>query len=530
MQTDLWWREGVIYQIYPRSFADSNADGLGDLPGITARLDYLAGLGVTALWLSPFYPTPDKDFGYDISDYTAVDPRFGTLDDFQRLVDAAHARGLRIIIDQVLNHTSDLHPWFLESSRSRENPKADWYLWSDSIPNNWQSVFGGPAWTWSPERRQYYFHMFLRQQPDLNWRNPDVRAALLEVLRFWLERGVDGFRLDVFNVYFKDEALRSNPFKPGLRAFDRQRHIYDADRPEMVPLLRELRRLLDSFPERYAVGETFLSAPGKIAQYVGPDCLHAAFDFGLTGSPFRPAALLRHLQAAYALESRHGIWPVHVLGNHDVPRMATRHAVGESDERLKLMMALLLTQRGTPFLYYGEEIGMRDLPLRRDQILDPPGRKYWPFYKGRDGCRGPMQWDGTQYAGFSASQPWLPVHPDHVRRSVEAQEADPHSLLNFTRALLRLRREHPAMRRGPFISLEGAPADSLLYLRTDPAGSVLVALNFSARENHLRLPPAYRDCKWELLLSSHTAAALRLEAGHLSLQPWEACLLWSDQT
>lgn len=529
MQTGPWWREGVIYQIYPRSFADGNADGLGDLPGIAARLDYLADLGVTALWLSPFYPTPDKDFGYDICDYTDVDPRFGTLDDFQRLLEESHTRGLRLIIDQVLNHTSDLHPWFLESRLSRENPRSDWYLWSDSIPNNWQSVFGGPAWNWSPERRQYYFHMFLREQPDLNWRNPEVRSAMLEVLRFWLQRGVDGFRLDVFNAYFKDQALRSNPFKPGLRAFDRQRHIHDVDRPEMVPLLQEFRRLLVSFPERYAVGETFLSGPGRIEKYVGPDRLHAAFDFGLTGSPFRPAALLRHLQAAYTLERQHGVWPTHVLGNHDVPRMATRHGLREGDERLKLMMALLLTQRGTPFLYYGDEIGMRDLHLRRSEILDPPGRKYWPFYKGRDGCRGPMQWDDSQYAGFSSSKPWLPVHPDYIRRNVEAQQADPASLLNFTRSLLRLRREHPALRRGPFISLDDSPTDSLLYLRPEPAGSILVALNFSARENQVRLPASYVDCGWELLLSSHPAASQRLRADRLSLQPYEACLLWSDR-
>ncbi len=529
MQTDPWWREGVIYQIYPRSFADSRGGGLGDLPGITSRLDYLADLGVSAIWLSPFYPTPDKDFGYDISSYTEVDPRFGTLEDFQRLVDEAHARGLRVIIDQVLNHTSDQHPWFLESRRSREDPKSGWYLWSDSIPNNWQSIFGGPAWTWSLERRQYYFHMFLREQPDLNWRDPEVRQAILDVLRFWLERGVDGFRLDVFNAYFKDEALRSNPFRPGLRAFDRQRHVHDMDDPAMIPLLQEFRRLLDSFPDRYAVGETFLSGPGKIARYVGPDRLHAAFDFGLTHSPFHPASLLRHLQATYALEREHGIWPTHVLGNHDVRRPASRHGVGEGDERVKLMMALLLTQRGTPFLYYGDEIGMRDLRLRRDQILDPPGRKYWPFYTGRDGCRAPMQWDASPYAGFSSSKPWLPVHPDYVHRNVETQRLDPRSLFNFTRALLRLRREHPALRRGDFISLDDHPGDSLLYLRPDPAGSILVALNFRNREIEVRLPPAIADCVWEPLLTSSREGQPAVRSGRLTLQPYEARLSWSAQ-
>ncbi len=507
-EPSLWWREGIIYQIYPRSFSDSNGDGLGDLPGILSRLDYLADLGVDAIWLSPFYPTPDADFGYDVSDHTDVDPRFGSLADFDRLLDEAHARGLRVILDLVLNHTSDRHPWFLESRSSRENPRADWYLWRDR-PNNWQSVFGGRAWTYVPERDQYYYHMFLPQQPDVNWRNPEVRRAQLDVVRFWLARGVDGFRLDVFNVYFKDEAFRENPFRPGLRAFDRQRHIYDADRPEMIPLLRELRAILDERPGRYAVGETFLSTPEKIVRYCGPDRLHAAFHFRFLRSPFAPRAFRKAIEEWERLYAEYGIWPNYVLGNHDVPRMATRYAHGEDDARLKVLMALLLTLRGTPFLYYGEEIGMRDIRLRRSEILDPPGRKYWPFYKGRDGCRSPMQWDDSPHAGFTTGTPWLPVHPNYTHRNVSSQQENPASLLNFTRQLIALRKEYAALRRGEFEFLPTPTRQVMLYRRREGDEEILIALNFVARPLRLSLPASVTARSWHTLLSTGTVSPSR---------------------
>ncbi len=524
MDNFTWWRDGVIYQIYPRSFADGNNDGIGDLPGIIDHLDYIADLGVSAIWLSPFYPTPDKDFGYDISDYTDVDPRFGTLQDFDRLVGEAHRRGIRVIVDLVLNHTSDQHAWFQESRSSRDNPRADWYIWKDTIPNNWQAVFGGPAWTYAPERNQYYYHMFLPEQPDVNWRNPEVRRAILDVVRFWLERGVDGFRLDVFNVYFKDGDFRSNPSAFGLRSFERQKHIYDGDRPEMVPLLQELRALLDSYPERYAVGETFLSTPEKITSYVGDDRLHAAFNFEFTHAPFHPAALLRHIQNSERVEREHGSWPTYVLSNHDVYRPASRHGRGEDDARVKVMTALLLTQRGTPFLYYGEELGMRDISLSRKEILDPPGQKYWPFYKGRDGCRSPMQWNDGVNAGFSTVKPWLPVHPNYLKRNVAAQQADPSSMLNFTRGLLRLRREHPALQRGGFV-LAGESRKHLAYLRRLAGETILVALNFSDRPLRIDLPRDLTAQSWKLLLSTHRAESPDLSTGGLDLQPYEACLL-----
>lgn len=534
----LWWRDGIIYQIYPRSFADSNGDGLGDLPGIISRLDYLSDLGIDAIWLSPIYPSPDKDFGYDVSDHTAIDPRFGTLADFERLLTEAHQRGIRVILDLVLNHTSDQHPWFIESRSSRENPKSEWYIWQPpisshplvgrthrvQIPNNWQSVFGGRAWTYEPARGQYYYHMFLKEQPDVNWRNPHVRKAQLDVIRFWLERGVDGFRLDVFNVYFKHAEFPNNPPKFGLRGFDRQHHVYDCDQPEMIPLLNELRAILDSYPGRYAVGETFFATPEKAAHYCGSDRLHAAFNFEFTWQRFQPE---RFLGAIRRWEETAGteVWPNYVLSNHDIPRSATRYARGEDDARAKVALALLLTLRGTPFMYYGEEIGMRDVSLRRGQIMDPPGKRYWPFYKGRDGCRSPMQWDDSPNAGFTTGKPWLPVHPNYRQRNAAAQRADPTSMLNFTRKLIALRKEMPALRRGDFVSLTPAPREALVYLRRTPEQTVLVALNFTGRRAKVSVQAPLSKNNWRLLFSTARDDPPRMGRDTIELAPYEVCLV-----
>ena len=472
----LWWRDGVIYQIYPRSFSDSNNDGLGDLPGITSRLDYLSHLGVDAIWLSPFYPSPDVDFGYDISDHCNVDPRFGTLSDFDNLVREAHRRNIRVVLDLVLNHTSDQHPWFAESRSSSDNPKRDWYMWNKNIPNNWQSVFGGGGWEYDEKTSEYYFHMFVKEQPDVNWRNPQLRQAQLDVVRFWLARGADGFRLDVFNAYFKDETLRDNPPKFGLRGFDRQKHVYDIDQPEMLPLLNELRAILDASPEKYAVGETFLATPERAASYCGPDKLHAAFNFDFTLRPYNPSAFRNAIEKwdSFAGEQ---VWPNYVLSNHDQPRAATRYCRTEDDRHARVVMTLLLTLRGTPFLYYGEEIGMRDISLARHEILDPPGKYYWPFFKGRDGCRSPMQWNALSNAGFSHAKPWLKIHPNYTRRNVETQQADPNSLFHLTRQLIILRRAYPALRRGKLAFLE-APRGTLSYTRTHASEKLAVVLDF----------------------------------------------------
>jgi alpha-glucosidase len=522
MDDYLWWRDGVIYQIYPRSFADSNGDGLGDLPGIISRLDYLADLGIDALWLSPIYPSPDKDFGYDVSDYSNIDPRYGTLADFDQLVAGVHARGLRLILDMVMNHTSDKHVWFQESRSSRDNPKRDWYIWKDR-PNNWPASFGGKAWEFDAATGQYYLHLFTKEQPDVNWRNPAVRQAQLEAFRFWLDRGVDGFRLDVFNAYFKHPGFPDNPPKFGLRGFDRQRHIYDMGQPEMLPLLNDLRALLDSYPERYSVGETYLATPQKTVSYCGPDKLHAAFSFDFTSNelffPWNPGWIKGQIVRRELTFNTAGIWPTTVMSNHDLPRAASRYAKGGQDAQARIAMALLLTLRGTPFLYYGEEIGMCDITLCRSEILDPPGRRYWPIYKGRDGCRSPMQWDNGVQAGFSTARPWLPVNPDFLHRNVLAQQADPHSLFHFTKKLLALRKKYPALRRGDYLPLETGPG-TLAYLRSMPEQSVLVAINFKGRLAEFAPQPG----KWQMLFSSQVDSTDPIA----NLAPYEVRLLLGE--
>ena len=548
-----WWQSGIIYQIYPRSFADSNGDGIGDLNGITAHLDYLAGLGVSALWLSPIYPSPDADFGYDVSDYCAVDPKYGSMADFDRLVSEAGARGLHIILDLVLNHTSEAHPWFVESRASRDNPKRDWYLWRDpapggGAPNNWQSVFGGSGWEADPATGQYYFHMFTRQQPDVNWHNPAVRAAMLDVFRFWLERGVDGFRLDVFNEYFKDPQFRDNPVifpVPGF-GFAGQKHVNDVDRPEMLPLLKEIRALLDAYStpghERYAVGETFGIGKSRAPDYIGADKLHAAFNFTFTGLPWSGE---RYLHAI--LDWEHGLgaeWPNYVFNNHDTIRSATRlhalignsnvalwqHGDLEDDARLKVLAALLLTLRGTPFMYYGEEIGMRDLPIRsKDEVLDPVGRRFWPLIKGRDGCRAPMQWDDSPNAGFApaSAHPWLPAHPDYPARNVAAQQAEAESLLSVYRRLIALRRDSPALVEGLFLPLSHGRRRLLAYLRQTPGQTLLVALNFAHRRQRLVLGAQLARATWRLRFSTrpHPGSQPPIANDLLTLAPDEAMIL-----
>ena len=489
----LWWRDGIIYQIYPRSFADSNADGIGDLPGIISKLDYLQELGIDAIWLSPIYPSPDVDYGYDVADYNAIDPKFGTMQDFEELVKKAKKRGIHIIMDLVLNHTSDEHPWFLESKKSRDNSFHDWYLWRDpkpdgSPPNNWQAIFGGPAWEYVPELGQYYYHMFFKQQPDLNWRNPLVRNAMLDVFRFWLNKGVDGFRLDVFNAYFKDPAFTDNPPKIGIRSFDRQEHIFDVSQPEMYPLLNEIRAIMDSKKQTYVVGETFLADPERTASYCGDEKLHAAFHFDFANNRWHPKRFLKSACKWYAALSEDA-WPNNFLSNHDMHRTATRYCLGEDDRRAKVAAAMLLTIKGTPFIYFGEEIGMRDIPIRKKaDVKDPVGRHFWPFFKGRDGCRSPMQWTSENNAGFSTADPWLPVHNNYPKRNVANQSADSDSLLNTIKQLIQIRKAELALQRGNFVPIFDDPQYLLAFFRTYQEQQVLVVLNFSSRELLFEMP------------------------------------------
>jgi len=516
----LWWRDGIIYQIYPRSFADSNNDGIGDLPGIISKLDYLQALGVDAIWLSPIYPSPDVDFGYDVADYTAIDPKFGTMADFEQLLKQAKKRDIHIILDLVLNHTSDQHDWFIESRKSRDNPYHDWYLWHDptpdgDTPNNWQAVFGGSAWEFDPALGQYYYHMFYKEQPDLNWRNPDVRAAMLDVFRFWLNKGVDGFRLDVFNAYFKDPDLWDNPPKLGIRPFEWQKHIYDVSQPEMYPLLHEIRDILDRHGETYAVGETFLSNTEQTATYCGDNKLHTAFNFEFADNRWHPKRFQKSAVKWYdALPE--SAWPNNFLSNHDMKRSATRYCFGEDDRRAKVAAAMLLTLKGTPFIYYGEEIGLRDIAIRsKDDVKDPIGKRFWPLYKGRDGCRAPMQWNNAANAGFSQIKPWLPVHPNYPERNVEQQMNDPESLLNFYKKLIRIRKTSPALQRGNFMPLVDDPRIIMAFQRQYLDERVVVVLNFTSREHAFNLPQG----SWVSCFDETPAS------GSLMIAPYEVSIL-----
>ena len=472
-----WWRHGILYQVYPRSFADANGDGVGDLAGIADRLPHIASLGVDAVWISPFYPSPMKDFGYDVSDYTGVHPLFGTLDDFDRLVARARSLGLRIIVDLVLSHTSDAHPWFRESRNSRTGAHADWYVWADpkpdgTPPNNWLSIFGGPAWQWEARREQYYLHNFLAAQPDLNVHNPAVVDALMGVARFWLDRGVSGFRLDALNFLTHDPQLRDNPPRdpdadqPGFRVspanpYDRQLHVYDRSRPSTVPVLERLRLVLDDYPETTSVAEVAEETPHTAASYVTGDTrLHMAYSFDLLNDRLRAPYIRRVVEDTIAIFGDG--WPCWALSNHDVPRVASRWSgtpPGQSapPDLARLAMTLLLTLPGTPCLYQGEELGLPEAEIPFARLQDPYGITFWPMFKGRDGCRTPMPWrhDAVNF-GFGTGDPWLPLPGVHADLTVDRQDGDPRSLLTFTRQLIGYRKRQPALTGGTIRFLDTA--------------------------------------------------------------------------
>jgi alpha-glucosidase len=521
-----WWRGAVIYQIYPRSFLDTNADGIGDLAGITRKLDYIASLGVDGIWLSPFYRSPMKDFGYDVSDYLDVDPIFGTLADFDTLLAEAHDRSLKVIVDQVWSHSSNMHPWFVESAGSTDNPRADWYVWADpkpdgSPPNNWLASFGGPAWTWSPRRRQYYLHNFLPEQPDLNYWSKEVREAMLGIARFWLDRGVDGFRLDVINYIVHDRELRDNP--PAMRAVDpplatmMQRHVFDRSRPEALDFIRDLRRLMDSYGERMTVGEIGDDPPlPRQQEYTAPpDRLHTAYSFYLLSGPATPE---RFAQALSSWAEAPG-WPSWSLGNHDVARFASRIARDEPSIT-RTLMAALLALRGTIFLYQGEELGLPQAEVPFELLQDPYDINAYPSGEGRDGARTPIPWRGDPVvAGFSdAPRTWLPIDPAHRPLAVDRQEPDPASMLNFTRRLIAVRKASPALRTGE-ASLVGAPLGVLAFERREGDERVVCLFELDGRAAQVglaRLAGAEPLMLWQ-------GAALR-EAG-VHLPPFSGAIL-----
>lgn len=521
-----WWQRGIIYQIYPRSFKDSNGDGIGDLQGIIDGLDHLVDLGVDALWISPFYPSPMVDFGYDVADYCDVHPLFGDLATFDRLVAAAHQRGLKLIIDWVPNHTSDQHAWFLESRSSRDNPKRDWYIWRDakadgSLPNNWGSWFGGPAWEWDAVTGQYYLHSFTVEQPDLNWANPEVDAAMKDGLHFWMRRGVDGFRMDVVHLIVKDPGLRDNPLNPDaspdLPANDlggRQIHLYDRANPGIHDKMKEFRRITDQYGDTVIVGEIWEFKLGEWVKYYGDgDGVQLPFNFRLMEIPRWDAALFRQsvdeLEAALPPFAQ----PNYVLSSHDKPRIPTRY--GAAQARVAAM--LLFTLRGTPTMYNGDEIGMRDGVITPDQVQDPQG-KILGVERSRDGCRTPLQWDATANAGFSTAAPWLPVNDDYAVVNIARQRHEPQSMLSLYRALIALRRAEPALHGGRYASLE-SPDGTYVYVRESGADRFVVALNFT--DAPVNVPLAQGG---DLLLST---ALDRQEAvsGSVALRPNEGVII-----
>ncbi|MGH7022541.1 MAG: alpha-glucosidase [Caulobacteraceae bacterium] len=489
MADDDWWRGATLYQIYPLSFCDSTGDGLGDLAGVSGKLDYVAALGVDGIWLSPFFTSPMKDFGYDVADYKAVDPRFGTLADFDALLARAHALGLKVIIDQVWSHTSDRHPWFIESAAGREGPRADWYVWADarpdgSPPNNWQASFGGPSWTWGPRRGQYYMHNFLPDQPDLNYWQPAVQEAILDVAAFWLDRGVDGLRLDVVNYFFHDPSLADNPAnerpRPPLSPSRMQRHEHDRSRPETLAFLARLRALIDERPGRMTVGEVVdnPALPRQIEYIAGADRLHTAYSFHFLSADRADPELFRRAISAWAQADG---WPSWSLGNHDVARFASRLA-GDDPAHVRVLMAALLAMPGTIFLYQGEELGLPQAEVPFERLADPFAIASWTGGAGRDGARTPMPWTSEgPSAGFSASaETWLPPDPRHRALAADAQMADDASMLAFTRRLISLRAREPALRLGEARLVE-APAGVLAFERVHGEQRLICVFELAGR-------------------------------------------------
>jgi alpha-glucosidase len=506
-----WWQHAVFYEVYPRSFEDSNNDGIGDLNGIASKLDYLKDLGVDAIWITPCFPSPQVDFGYDVSDYEAIDPMYGTLADFDHLVSEGKKRGIRVILDFVVNHTSDQHKWFVDSRSSKTSAHRDWYIWRDGKgpgqpPNNWLSTFGTPAWTLDPKTNQYYYHYFYPQQPDLNWRNPAVEKAMLDVTRFWYKRGVAGFRLDAVDTLFEDPNLRDDPVLPGTDKFGRPNldEKYNKKLPEVHDVMRKLRAIANEYGS-VLIGETWTANVSELKDYYGAhnDELQMPMDLMMTGFKTLSADEFRkHIAAVNAA----GHWPTYVITNHDIVRSYTRYADGIHDDAIaKLMAALYLTLRGSVIMYYGEEIGMKNNdPKSKEEVQDPIGKLGWPLEKGRDGERTPMQWNDSANAGFSKAKPWLPAPDSYKTHNVATELQDPNSVLNFYKTALRLRHKDKALLDGEYVALDENNPDVYSYLRKTKDEAVLVVLNVSAAEHSVTLDlssQGFGSAKVETLLT-----------------------------
>ena len=537
----MWWQNGVIYQIYPRSFKDSNEDGIGDLKGIIQKLDYLNdgtrnSLGIDGIWISPFFKSPMKDFGYDISDYREIDPMFGTIEDFKLLLEEAHKRGIHIIIDLVLNHTSDEHPWFLESKKDNTNPKADWYLWHAGVngkkPNNWFAQFEiKNAWWYNSERKEFFLGTFTRHQPELNWRNPELRKEMFDIVRYWLDMGVDGFRLDVINWFIKDDQFRCNPYV--LKGPDFQNHIYDRNRPETIEICKELRKITDSYEERMLVGEVYTDNPAIASSYYGDnnDGLHMAFNFNFLFQPWNAMKIYKSILQWYENLSEKA-WPNFTFSNHDNLRHFYRYKNNEwSDARARVAAVLLITLKGTPFIYYGEELGMTGGKLRRKDLVDPLSIKTWPLkIHRRDLARTPMQWNSAINAGFSEIKPWLPLDSKYTINNVEIQEKKENSLLHFYKKLIWMRRDFVALQTGSIKFIEDYLPNAIIYEREQGIEKILIALNFTKKNIAFRYKKDSKKetniSKSEILLSSYGVEnqLVNLE-GTIDIKPYEAIII-----
>ena len=522
----IWWKHGVIYHIYPRSFQDSNGDGIGDIQGIILRLGYLKNLGVDGIWISPMYKSPMVDFGYDVSGYREIDPVFGTMDDFRELLTKAHDSGIRIILDMILNHTSNLHPWFTESSSSVSNPKRNWYIWKDGIPgglpNNWKSALGGSAWKFDERTGQYYLHSFFEDQPDLNWRDPELPGIFFEELRFWLDMGVDGFRLDVINLIAKDKKFRNNPVLFGIAAL--QKHVFTRNRKHSVTIVTMIRKLLDQYENRVSIGEIYAMPPGDAktaARYLikGNNGIHMAFDFSMLFSIWNAHAYYKCIKTWYD-SLPDGGWPCNVLSNHDLLRSIDRFPWRSNrDEKAKVAAVLLLTLKGTPFIYYGEEIGMHNGIIRKRSIRDPLGKRYWPFFTGRDKARTPMQWNMEPNGGFTKGKPWLPLNNDTQIRNVRQQEGELPSLLNLYRMLIKIRKSSEALQKGSWVPMANGQNGILAYFRKTDEERMLVILNFTGRNKTLALP--VHTCG-KVLVSTHRSPEEFSYFQNMQITPYEA--------
>jgi len=507
-----WWKHAVFYEVYPRSFMDTNNDGIGDLNGISSRMDYLKWLGIDAIWITPCFPSPQIDFGYDVSNYVDIDPMYGTLKDFDHMEDRGKNNAVSIVLDLVVNHTSDQHKWFLASEKSRSNPYRDWYIWRDGKgknqpPNNWTSTFGGSAWQWSGRTSQYYYHYFYPQQPDLNWRNPKVKDAMFDVTRFWYKRGVSGFRLDAVDALFEDPNLKDNPALPGKDAYGEpnQQRKYNTNLPEVMDVLAGLRTVANQY-NAVLIGETWTNSVDELKRYYGArhEGIQMPMDLAFTKlTPLSANVFRDHIAGVVGT----GEWPVWVMSNHDIVRAYTRFSDGKhNDEIAKLLAGMYLTLPGTPILYYGEEIGMQNNnPTRREDVKDPIGRLGWPEQKGRDGERTPMQWSPAPNAGFTSGIPWLPIPTSYRTHNVATEQKDQGSILNFYRNLIALRKTNKVLLEGDWVALNPDDPNVLSYLRRYKDEALIVVLNMSPNEQKVKFdlaPQGFKDVQLKTLLTS----------------------------